>query len=212
MKPDFLITPYVVKVHKKLRKGDGDVYAICYWLERLKDGKCTAGNDTIADLLDIEERSVRGALERLEAVWFVQRVYDDPERRVRKEIRTLVRYGVIPENPLPQTPAVQGLFGEEPTRKETPGEIARKFFSGQTFEEVLEGIVSKHPKVDKDWLRREMRAFILHWTEPTKNGLKQLWETRDTFELGRRLSKWLNGAKIGTGRGPRPQSGAGASI
>ena len=66
IKPDFLITPYVVKADKNLRPTDGDIYAIVYWFENLKDGECRAGNDTIAEILGIQENTVRAGFDRLE--------------------------------------------------------------------------------------------------------------------------------------------------
>jgi len=38
----------------------------------------------------------------------------------------------------------------------------------------------------------EIQKFVLYWTEPTKSGKKQRWETQKTFEVRRRLVTWMN--------------------
>lgn len=74
---------------------------------------------------------------------------------------------------------------EKPTP--SPGEIARKFFAGWD-NPKLRGENFKHYA---DQLGDSLNAFCEHWTEPTKSGKKQLWETKDSFELSRRIKTWL---------------------
>lgn len=40
----------------------------------------------------------------------------------------------------------------------------------------------------------ELKKFMLYWTEPTRNGKKQQWQTKTTFELYRRLATWFDNA------------------
>ena len=44
------------------------------------------------------------------------------------------------------------------------------------------------------FLKKEVRKFYMYWTEPTKNGKKQRWQTEKTFEVKRRLIRWLDNA------------------
>ena len=46
--------------------------------------------------------------------------------------------------------------------------------------------------VDEKTARFEMGKFWEYWTEPTKNGKKQFWETKPTFEVKRRFVTWMN--------------------
>jgi hypothetical protein len=92
MKPDFFVIPRIVQEHPDLRPTDPIVYATVYWYEHLKDGKCTASNAAIARVCGLEDRTVRAALERLEAAAFIERTYKDEARKVRSGIRTLVRF------------------------------------------------------------------------------------------------------------------------
>jgi len=91
-KPDFLIVPYALFEDKKIQSLDRDVYAVIYWFEHLKDGVCKAGNDIIAELLNIETRSVQNGLNRLEKQGFIKRVYKDPEKRNRLRIITNISF------------------------------------------------------------------------------------------------------------------------
>lgn len=204
--PDFLIIPYAIKAHEDLRPSDGDVYGVIYWFERLKDGKCTASNETIAEVACCGVRNVRGALDRLEKEGFVQRVYSDEARTRRSEIKTLMHYGKIQA----QTP---GLRASHEPKQETPGDFAKRFFSAdpgipnQAVEDIINNIKTK-TGAPEEAIQQEVNKFILYWTEPNKSGTKQRWQTEKTFEVQRRLFTWLSRAgkinktyaKAGSGR------------
>lgn len=93
-KPDFLIIPTIVADDPKIQPLDAQVYAYVYWLERLRDGRCVASNDTLADLCRTDSGSIKNSLGRLENAGYIRRIYKDEAKRNRVEIRTLVRYGV----------------------------------------------------------------------------------------------------------------------
>jgi hypothetical protein len=97
--PEFLIIPYQVFTDKRLQQADALVYAICYWFERLKDGKCFASNKTIGDYLHLHPHSVARSLGRLEGCGYIALIYKDSTRRTRQEIRTLVTYNTTGFNP-----------------------------------------------------------------------------------------------------------------
>lgn len=207
MRPDFLITPYEVKACPDLRPSDGDVYAVVYWLERLAQGKCVASNAFIADVLGIKERTVRTALERMEHAGFIQRIFQDPERKLRKEIRTLVRFSRVE----PETPTEPGK--ELAQREPTPGEIAKAFFdpednSGR--DAVLEEVMHANPDADRTAVKAEMKKFISYWTEPNKSGTKVRWQMEKTFDVRRRLATWFG--RAGKYDAPRKRSGSGVTV
>jgi hypothetical protein len=199
-KPDFLIIPYAIKSHEDLRPSDGDVYAAIYWFERLKDGKCTASNETLADVACCGTRNVRGALDRLEKEGFIERVWKDPETRTqRAEIKTLLHYSKVA--PGPQLPA-----RSEP-REETPGEFAKRFFGRDEVAvgQIINDIIEK-TGAPEEAITQEVQKFMLYWTEPNKSGTKERWQTEKTFEVRRRLYTWLSRA----GKMNRTQARAGA--
>lgn len=79
----------------------------------------------------------------------------------------------------------------------TPAQEARDFFSGKdskTYKEIFNIFLEK-TKVPESVLMREFDKFCLYWTEKNKSGTKQLWETKPTFEVKRRLVTWLNNNK-----------------
>ena len=208
-KPDFLIIPYCIKANPNLRPSDGDVYAAIYWFERLKDGRCTAGNEAIADVACCGIRNVRGALERLESEGAIIRIWKDPDvKNIRSEIKTLIHYGRPVTAPTPGLPGV-------PERTDTPGEIARQFFQHEEGErnhmvdEVISNLVEK-TNAPREVIQNEVQKFRLYWTEPNKSGTKQRWQTEKTFEVQRRLYTWLS--RAGTINKTAARSGAGRTI
>ncbi len=73
----------------------------------------------------------------------------------------------------------------------TPAEEAQNFFNNP---EVRDTVIRrlKEKGMDEEFIRSEINKFVLYWTEPTRNGKKQLWETKKTFEIRRRLVKWFS--------------------
>lgn len=234
--PQFLITPYEVKTCPGLRPTDGDVYAIIYWFENLKDGKCTAANETIAEILGIDARTVRAALDRLERKGFIERVYEDPEtRKIRKEIKCLVAFTRISPEKGPiytvkskklkkkdldaaMAPGAIIPVGNDELEEieETPREYAKRFFdmTSRARVELVDEICASNPAVDREALISEVKKFVAYWTEPNGAGTKQLWQTKPTFEVKRRLYTWLGkaGRFAGMSQGSTKRTGAGMTV
>ena len=188
IKPDFLITPYVVKADKNLRPTDGDIYAVVYWFENLKDGECRAGNDTIAEILGIQENTVRAGFDRLEKNGYIKRYYLDKERRNRDRIETLIAFKYAKKG---EKQDVAGI-----PNGPTPGDVAKKFFNGdeETVNNLVETIMKwSGGQGNEDGVKQEMRQFYLYWTEKNKSGTKMKWETERTFEIDKRLYRWFRG-------------------
>lgn len=220
-KPDFLIIPYEVHACDGLRPSDSNVYAVVYWFEKMRGEKCTAGNTTIGDVARIKERAVRAALDRLDKFGFIERIYDDQGKRV--EIRTLVSMART-EPKIVHTVKSQKIEREEmkpgglvkvEEKIPTPGEIARDFFAPTGTATLYRGTILKEVAetigAPEEAVVAEARKFYTYWTEPTKSGTKQRWETERTFEVKRRLYKWLSNtnkfSQKGTGK-----TGSGATI
>lgn len=229
--PQFLITPYEVKVCHGLRPTDGDVYAVIYWFQNLKDGKCTAANATIAEILQIDDRTVRAALDRLEKKGFIERVYEDPDtKKIRKEIRSLVMFAKVPgSNPIHVakkgkvkkqdfTPGgivpVESDVAEQ--KEETPGQYAKRFFDKEDRDarsQLVDEIIGQNPNINRDELIAEIKKFFIYWTEPNKSGTKVKWQMERTFEVKRRLATWLSRSSryAGMSMGAK-RSGAGVTV
>jgi len=226
--PDFLITPYEVHACKGLRPTDSTIYAVVYWFERMKDGKCKAGNETIARVSRCGERAVSGGLERLERFGFIQRIYEDQARTIRLEIKTLVHMtrGKPLKDEVPVMKATKkskinqevmkprAIIPMDPEPNEpTPGDLARDFFSKESkYREGIIDEIAQNTGIQREAVLAEIRKFYLYWTEPTKSGKKQLWETKQTFEVKRRIYTWMTRAGKYNSNGPKKGSGAGATI
>lgn len=83
---------------------------------------------------------------------------------------------------------------ERGDKSPTPAEQAKNFFNSKEKQiEVLLALQNKYGQ--KDLMSSEMKKFIDYWTERNKSGTKQRWEMEKTFEVGRRMAKWLNNIK-----------------
>ncbi len=90
--PDFLIIPFKLVADDKLQPVDLKVFGIIYWYERLKDGKCTASNESIAKQAHVSEGTVANSLIRLEERKYIKRVFKDKEKARRTEIITNISF------------------------------------------------------------------------------------------------------------------------
>lgn len=88
--PDVFIIPGLVMLDQTLRPIDIKVYGCIYWLERLRDGKCFASNNTIAKVIGASPDSVGKSLARLQAAGHAKCIYEDDDKKIRKQIITLV--------------------------------------------------------------------------------------------------------------------------
>lgn len=101
--PDFIQIPTQVLTDPMLQPLDKVLYGYVYWMHKLKDGTCTANNQTLAELCNSASRSISRSLEQLEAAGYIKRVYDDETSKHRTRIECLVSYGKPTPVPPDQT-------------------------------------------------------------------------------------------------------------
>lgn len=201
MKPDFLIIPYEIHACEDLRQCDSVVYAVAYWFEKMKDGKCIASNATLAEIANVSERSIGGSLERLENNGFIKRIFRRNGKDIKRvEIKTLVAYTKKENKEEEENKEEDKVDGKIAVldKKETPGEKAKRFFApdGIHAKEVIATIVEKSGGNINE-ITAEVRKFYSYWTEPNKSGTKVRWQMERTFDVERRLITWFSNKRIG---------------
>lgn len=197
-KPDFLIKPYEVHACKGLRPSDSDVYAVIYWFEKMKDGKCIASNEALAEIVCVGPRAVRGALDRLEQNGFIERIYKSADRRQRLEIRTKVFMSHQKDRKPIEEKKEVAVIEKNPTKE---------FFDNPEVRwELIINIADKY-KIDRQIIEREINKFVLYWTEPNQTGKKLRWQGQPYFDVKRRIATWLSNNKFN-----KPRSGGGKEI
>lgn len=90
--PDFIIIPYPLLEDKEISLIDERLYGIIYWLTKLKNEKCTASNDVLAQLVKTTPRSIQNSLITLEKKGFIKRHFKDKESKYRTQIEVLITY------------------------------------------------------------------------------------------------------------------------
>lgn len=209
MKPDFLIIPLVLQHDETIRPSDLIIYGVVYWYEHLRDGECRASNEAIGEVSSIDTRTVNAGLNRLEKGGYIRRYYKDESRKNRDRIECMVafKYSQHGKANLPKA------LETEHTHEDTPGQYARKFFTGDqtVIEELVQSLLSATHGKGEDAIKAEMRKFYSYWSEPNKSGTKVKWELERTFDVKRRLYTWMSRAV--ERHGTRAKSaGAGISI
>ena len=87
----------------------------------------------------------------------------------------------------------QGEGGAHAAPPPTPREDAIDFFKDPDVRQPIIESLAANGTPDEA-IKREIDKFVLYWTEPTSNGIRQRWETERTFEVKRRLATWLQRA------------------
>lgn len=179
--PDVLHIPAIVAFDPKLQPLDGKLYAVVYWLERLKDGRCWASNATLAKVIGSSSSGVNNSLNRLRKSKYIECTYD--KNNHRKEIKTLVYYSVNPSS---------NEVGGVPQMSNIDKKKKERFTSDQ---------LTNIKKVYVTWLRKMIiPPHSIYLNDPdalraaTKQAAKrcQLTETRMTKINARIQSKGLN--------------------
>lgn len=75
-------------------------------------------------------------------------------------------------------------------RAPTPADEAKQFFTNLESQNHVAAYLTEKG-VEESLARQEIGKFVSYWTEPTKSGKKQRWETQPTFEVRRRLATWF---------------------
>jgi hypothetical protein len=90
LRPDYYHIPALVA--ESVSPHESFVWAIIYWFEKMKDGRCYASNERIAEALPYQSspQSVTNALMKLESMGFIKREYKDEKKTIRKEIKITV--------------------------------------------------------------------------------------------------------------------------
>jgi hypothetical protein len=92
---------------------------------------------------------------------------------------------------LPTKPSIKPTIQNQ--GEDTPKNQNKKFFRDVALqEELVQDLVAAGKP--EDFVRREIAKFISYWCELTPSGTKQLWETKPTFEVKRRLATWFGRA------------------
>lgn len=92
--PDFLVIPTILIRDRSLQPLDREVYGLVYWFKKLKNEKCTASNETFANILGADKKSVSNSLQRLNKREYVKVVLD-PVTNYRLEIIPLISFAKV---------------------------------------------------------------------------------------------------------------------
>lgn len=92
IQPDFIQIPTQLLTDANLSPLDRIVFGYVYWLQKLKDGVCTASNATLSSLCGSSSTSIQRSLERLETQGYVLRIYEDASKQTRLRIDCRVSY------------------------------------------------------------------------------------------------------------------------
>lgn len=83
LEPKYLMIPIKIVRDKNLRRVDGYVYGVIYWLFQMHE-KCFVSNEAIA--IAIGSKNISEALKRLEENSYIKRIFNDKNKRNRDEI------------------------------------------------------------------------------------------------------------------------------
>lgn len=92
MKPDFVQIPYELIENDDVRATDERLYGVIYWLAKLRDKKCTAGNKYLSEVVGVSKGTIKNSLARLEKAGYIIREYDENGKRLQV-IPTVVMAG-----------------------------------------------------------------------------------------------------------------------
>lgn len=165
---------------------------------------CFASNDYFANFFDLSKKRVSMVIQELikKSLITSEVLQENGNTRILKTIpengvtlspKTSIPLGIKRGDPIPENGEHNNTVNNKLNNTvigSTPAEQARKFFTDlKEIERVEQELREKG--IPNQIVSVEINKFISYWTEPTKSGKKQKWETQETFEIGRRLATWF---------------------
>lgn len=168
--------PFVLYEDKRLDSMDKDVFALIYWYEKLKDGKCTASNDTIAKMLGVTARAVSGSLMRLDECGYITRSFKDTAKKNRLCINTLISF----RGKNDRTIDVSTIELQNDRDRTMDVQISNKSSNRNTVS--VASLAQKVSKETRDTqLTRDVKEFFLHYDDLF---LKRISDKKSIYNYG----------------------------
>lgn len=202
--PDFIQIPRELLIDQALTPLDRILYGYIYWFSKLKNEKCTASNETLAELCGVTNPQViTNGLNRLEIQGYITRLYNDTNRRKRSEIIPLVYYAkvksitldnvtITSDNVIPITST--NVENKNNINKNNKREITHagkfSFFTDPKEQEEIKLWLITDKGLTEELANELMEAFILYWTEPNARGVPR-YQKETYFQIKGRFGPWL---------------------
>lgn len=181
---DAIVTASYGFLATRWRKSKGEVHRIIkLWISQGMIEKRERSRERSRE----RERERNG--ERFFVVNYAEYQRREEPSRERVEERTKERS----REPMYKVSSIKSIeVSQENVREnaQTPSEQTKLFFEDVSVQQkVVEYFTSKG--FGDSEVRAELAKFISYWTEPTHNGKKQLWQTKKTFDVKRRIVTWM---------------------
>lgn len=127
----------------------------------------------------------------------LSRVFERPEQRY--DFREYMNAYLMPLHE--RIDRLERLCIQQTTEKHTnPTAQFFKEYSDQSekFSEMLSALAEQIGTTEAA-IKTEVYKFCDYWTEPNSSGTRLRWQTEKTFDVSRRLRRWLNNAKTFNG-------------
>lgn len=173
--PSFILIPYQLLADDRIKPVEEKLYGFIYWFTRLRNEKCTAGNDVLAELVQTTPGVIQNSLTNLEKRGYIRRVFKDRNKRVRAEIIPLIDFANVEPGedgaPVARTPKKprakkKELETKEPQPVDEQGGIVNNLI--EMFKEVnpsYERLFAQKPQ--RAAMERLLKKYGLEKTERT---------------------------------------------
>lgn len=184
--PDFIQIPHQLFGDRKITPGDCLLYGVIYWLSKLKDGKCIASNETLAETCFFTPGSIQNSLARLEERGYIKRIFKDEEKKVRLEIVPLVTYRkVSSDNDTVSSTNDTHVSSTNDQNKKTINKKSNTTILSEKSDDRFEEFWSIYPKKEKKKTTKDI------WSR-RKLGLKAT-EIIEFVKKARETDRWQRG-------------------
>ncbi len=157
--PAFILIPYQLLADERIKPVEEKLYGFIYWFTRLKNERCTAGNDALAQLVQTTPGVIQNSLTNLEKRGYIRRVFKDRNKRVREEIIPLIDFANVEtrsnEVETPKTPKAARSRKAAKTKEVVPVDE-----QGATINKLLELFKEMNPSYERLYAIRPQRAAL----------------------------------------------------
>lgn len=199
-KPDFLIIPYCLYEDDRITALDAKIYGIIYYFANMRNERCTASNESLAEFARTTSKTVQNSLTNLESCGYIRRIFADEQKKQRSEIIPLVVMGKV--SPTDDTRVTHRLHEVSPTGDQISNSNKEKIIrvSEETQYSTKEDISNSLPKDD-------LSGITEYDVVPTNEEGEELTPRKkpQTWDVEKRVfDTFVSKAKEYTGVEPEP--------
>jgi hypothetical protein len=148
--PDFIQIPKEVYKSKEIQPIDNKLFGAIHWLEKLRDGVCTASDATLAKIINCSEKTIPNSMKRLIEKRFIIKTGYRQTRKIKTNYKTVWDLSSLNDE----------VYLRQTTKISSPNNEENKNSNKNNNKDIANESQARQKEVQKDWTQAELSEKI----------------------------------------------------